>query len=228
MGKFLKGWLMLIVGMYALQIVLYLADNVFFHDWLQLHYVAGTNGGTKPGSALLIGGTTWYLLIFVAFFAGMYYLLVRFKILPKDPFGQRSQAQSSARAAREVRDARAAGRPIASPPLPSGVNPNAVRTRAERREVQRRVTTTAAVAAPKRSLLSRIRPQPTAVAEPIAVAKSSLTTTPPRAAAATATKPASGSRGKSPAVAATPISADHAYERVRAEQRQRKRRSAKR
>ena len=212
MGTFLKGWLLLVVGMYVLQIVLYLVDANFFHGWLETHYIAGTNGGTKPGSAFILGGMSWYLLIFVALFAGLYYALVKFKILPKDLFGQRStQAQTNARTASNGSRNNAAVSNAAPPPLPSGVNPYANHTRAARREAQRRAAVAAATAAaqPKRGLFGRSKPQSS-------VATSS-------AAMVTTKKSAHVVESDS---AANP--GDSQYQRVRAEQRQRKRRAAKR
>lgn len=214
MGGFLKGWLMLVVGMYVLQIVLYLVDANLFHLWLTTHYVAGTNGGTKPGSLFILGGMSWYLLIFVAMFAALYYALVKLKILPRDLFGSRSQSQANARAARDARDSsrgsRGAGMAAAPnpPPLPSGVNPYANRTRAARREAQRRQAA-AVVAAPqpKRGLFGRAKPAPA----------------PSASAAANGKKPA---QELAQTAAARP--SDTHYQRVRAEQRQRKRRAAKR
>ncbi len=212
MGNFLKGWLLLVVGMYVLQIVLYLVDANLFHLWLTTHYVAGTNGGTKPGSLFILGGTSWYLLIFVALFAALYYVLVRLKVLPRDLFGSRSQAQANARTAREARDASLGARNGSSaavpnpPPLPSGVNPYANRTRAARREAQRRLAASvSATPQPKRGLFGRAKP-------------------PAASAAAVPTK--KPAQEQTQAAAARP--SDTHYQRVRAEQRQRKRRAAKR
>lgn len=220
MGGFLKGWLLLVVGMYVLQILLYIVDANFFHSWLELHYVAGSGpGGTKPGSAFLLGGTTWYLLIFVALFALLYYVLVKFKILPKDLFGSRSQAQANARAAREARDARngSASAPASPPPLPSGVNPYANHTRAARREAQRRATAAvvAAAAQPKRGLFGRAKPQ-----QSTALAASAATSSTKKPAREVESSSASATTAASPG--------DSHYQRVRAGQRQRKRRAAKR
>ena len=217
MGSFLKGWLLLVVGMYVLQILLYIVDANFFHSWLELHYIAGSGpGGTKPGSAFLLGGTTWYLLIFVALFALLYYVLVKFKILPKDLFGSRSQAQANARAAREARDARngSTTASVSPPPLPSGVNPYADRSRAARRDAQRRAAAAAEAAAaqPKRGLFGRAKPQPTVAP----------------AASASTKKPARELESSAVAAKTAANAGDSHYQRVRAGQRQRKRRAAKR
>ncbi len=218
MGSFLKGWLMLVVGMYVLQIVLYLVDANLFHGWLETHYVAGTHGGTKPGSALILGGTSWYLLIFVALFAALYYVLVKFKVLPRDLFGSRSQAQANARNAREARDTsrstrNGTGAAPNPPPLPSGVNPYANRTRAARREAQRRAAAAAATSAaqPKRGLFGRSK----APAAPTISAASTVSA-----------KKAAQEPAETQTASARP--SDTHYQRVRAVQRQRKRRAAKR
>jgi hypothetical protein len=217
MGNFLKGWLFLVLGMYVLQILLFVLDANVFHGWLENHYIAGTQGGTKPGSALILGGTTWYLLLFVIMFAALYYVLIRLKILPRDLFGQRSQAQASARAARDARDAGrgssngSGARPASPPPLPSGVNPYANRTRAARRELQRQraATATAVATRSKRGFFNRFTSKTPAAASP----DTSATTKKATSDGATASSARPG---------------DLHYQRVRAEQRQRKRRATKR
>lgn len=221
MGKFLKGWLILVVGMYVVQFALIILDANAFGGWLEKHYIAGTDGGLKPGSAFLLGGMTWFLLIFIALFAGLYYALVKFKILPKDLFGgARGQAQANARGAGGAStgsrtgstNGRAAS-PSSPPPLPSGVNPYADHSRAARREAQRRALATAAAPQPKRGLFGRSKP-----AAPVATA---------------ATAASSSTAGRKPvrapeAVAAAANPGDSHYQRVRIQQQQRKRRAARR
>lgn len=215
MGKFLKGWLILVVGMYVVQFGLIILDANAFGGWLEKHYIAGTGpGGTHPGSAFLLGGMTWFLLIFIALFAGLYYALVKFKILPKDLFGgARNQTQANARAggstARGGSSGTRAASPSSPPPLPSGVNPYADHSRAARREAQRRAAVAAVAPQPKRGLFGRSKP-----AAPVA------------AAATVATAAKKQTRAVETGHATT--SADNHYQRVRAEQRQRKRRAARR
>lgn len=252
MSKLLFGLLLLMLASQVFEIVLLYAD-ANLHLNLQ-HYIAGTNGGTKPGTAFLFGGMTWFALIYFGAIIALYFVLLRFNILPKDPFGTRAAASRSAQgggSSSNSTTARTTSRSNNPPPLPSGINPAADRSRAARREAQRRA---AAVAPPpqKPSLLGRLK-APAALTAVIGKAASSgakTTSSAGSSTAKTASAPAAKSTSNVTAKSASSASAksttasarkatggssssaapsgDAMYERVRAEQRLRKRRAAKR
>ncbi|HEU5441984.1 MAG TPA: hypothetical protein VFU88_22075 [Ktedonobacterales bacterium] len=235
-SKMLFGLLILMLAAQVFQVALFYADAQL-HLNLS-HYIAGTAGGTKPGDAFLFGGMTWFALIYFGAIIGLYFVLLRFNILPKDPFGTRAAANRSAQSSGSSvgSTARAGTRSNNPPPLPSGVNPNSDRTRAARREAQRRATV---VAPPpqKASLLARMK-VPAALSA--AIGRTSTKTASnvnAKTASNVSTKTANGSVAKTSTTSARKAngnssagapSADAMYERVRSEQRLRKRRAAKR
>jgi hypothetical protein len=123
MSKLLIGMLAYIVGSYALQIVLVLADSTFK---LNLGQVQTLFPHTTP----LIGTMTKFALIYFLLVIVLIWALFRFNIIPRDPFGARAmnearrrQSQPAAppqgqaswssqrRAARRAADATAADQP---------------------------------------------------------------------------------------------------------------------
>lgn len=242
-SKMLFGLLILMLAAQVFQVVLFYADAQL-HLNLN-HYIAGAAGGTKPGDAFLFGGMTWFALIYFGAIIGLYFLLLRFNILPKDPFGTRAAANRSAQSSGSGAGSTvgAGTRSNNPPPLPSGVNPNSDRTRAARREAQRR---SAAVAPPpqKASLLGRLKVPAAltaAIGKPAVKSASntsikSASNVSAKTASNASVKSANGSvarastasvrkaAGNSSAGAPT---GDAMYERVRSEQRLRKRRAAK-
>jgi hypothetical protein len=174
LSKLLFGFLILLVVSQILEIILAVANQN-----LKLGLF---NYVTKDHNAFIIGGLTWFSLIYFSLLIGLYVVLLRFNILPKDPFGTKAQARERAA------QTRAAGQ---SPTLA----PGQTRTRAARREAAR----TAAAAPPPSGKTKKVVAKPQPQPEP-------------------ARKPPARAVGAH----------DEVYERVKAQQRQQRRRDAKR
>ena len=88
MGKMLFGWMIMLLVVEVVSIALQYVDIKFFNLALE-----------KPWfhtNALIIGGMNTYFVLNLAAIVGAYYLLVRFKIMPRDLFGSRPQAATPA------------------------------------------------------------------------------------------------------------------------------------
>jgi hypothetical protein len=90
MSKLAIGMLAYVVGSYALQIVLVLVNSTFK---LHLEQVQTLFPKTTP----LVGTMTKFALIYFLLVILLIWGLFRFNIIPRDPFGQRGQAQSRTR-----------------------------------------------------------------------------------------------------------------------------------
>ena len=88
LGKMFFGWMIMLLVVEVVSVGLQLLDVKFFNLALE-----------KPWfhtSAFLIGGMSTYFLLNLAAIVAAYYLLVRFKIMPRDLFGStRSQAAAA-------------------------------------------------------------------------------------------------------------------------------------
>jgi len=87
MGKMLFGWMIMLLVVEVVSIALQYIDIKFFNLALE-----------KPWfhtNAFLIGGMNTYFLLNLAAIVGAYYLLVRFKLMPRDLFGARPQAATT-------------------------------------------------------------------------------------------------------------------------------------
>jgi hypothetical protein len=87
MGKMLFGWMIMLVVVEVVSIALQYVDIKFFNLALE-----------KPWfhtNAFLIGGMNTYFLLNLVAIVGAYYLLVRFKLMPRDLFGARPQAATT-------------------------------------------------------------------------------------------------------------------------------------
>lgn len=180
--KFMFGLIVFVVGSQLLAFVLFFLDGLVGRRLSTLEIF--------PPSVPLIGGMTLYLLVYFLLVVGLWYVLYKTNIIPRDPFGVKTRAAEQARAAGGARGTAA---------TPGSGKP---RTRAERRRL---ASETAAAEAAKSSAKNATR----APAKPVA-AKAA----PARANGKAAQAPAPGH--------------DAEYERVRAADRQRRRRAAKR
>jgi hypothetical protein len=90
MSKLAIGMLAYVVGSYALQIVLVLVNANFK---LRLEQVQTLFPRTTP----LIGSMTKFALIYFLLVILLIWGLFRFNVIPRDPFGARTQAQSRTR-----------------------------------------------------------------------------------------------------------------------------------
>lgn len=87
MGKLLTGTLVFLVAMYAFQILLFFVAGRFPGLHLELP-VAASN-------VPLLGGIRRFDFLFIIVMAGIYFTLVRFNIIPRDPFGVKAQRQTA-------------------------------------------------------------------------------------------------------------------------------------
>lgn len=184
--KFMFGLIVFVVGSQLLAFVLFFLDGLVGRRLSTLEIF--------PPSVPLIGGMTLYLLVYFLLVVGLWYVLYKTNIIPRDPFGVKTRAAEQARVAGGARGAAA---------TPGSGKP---RTRAERRRL---AGETAATDAAKSSTKSSAKHATRAPAKPV----------PAKAAPA-------GANGK--AAKALAPSHDAEYERVRAADRQRRRRAAKR
>jgi hypothetical protein len=84
--KVILGFLLLLVGVYAIQFLLYFLDIWLFKGKLQTTTVL-------PSSVPLLGGLTLYSLLAIGLMIGLWVMLLRFDLLPR---ANRAQAQASA------------------------------------------------------------------------------------------------------------------------------------
>jgi hypothetical protein len=84
--KVVLGFLLLLVGVYAIQFLLYFLDIQVFKGKLQRTTVL-------PSTVPLLGGLTLYSLLAIALMIGLWIMLLRFDLLPR---ANRTQAQASA------------------------------------------------------------------------------------------------------------------------------------
>lgn len=88
-GRFFLGMLILMIGS---QVLFYVEAVVFvaLHLSQQAHI--------WPASTPILGGLTPFLLIYLLLIIALWYGLYRFKIIPRDPFGVKSQQTARANA----------------------------------------------------------------------------------------------------------------------------------
>src|SRR5262249_44131518 len=87
--KVILGFLLLLVGVYAIQFLLYFLDIWLFKGKLQTTTVL-------PNNVPLLGGLTLYSLLAIGLMIGLWIMLLRFDLLPR---ANRTQAQASAASA---------------------------------------------------------------------------------------------------------------------------------
>lgn len=152
-------------------------------------------------STPIIGGLhlSYLAVLYIVLLFGLYILLLRLKIIPSDPLGSKARMQANARAAQESRPSGTTTRSASSA---TAVNLQP-RTRAARRETTR-------------------------AAEAAAAAKAAAAASKKKGWGRTSAKAKSAPPPVSTKIAQPAGSHDDAYERVRAEQRLRRRREAKR
>jgi hypothetical protein len=85
LGKLMLGWMILLVVIEIVSVGLQYIDIKFFNLALEKDHWFHTN-------AFLLGGINTYFAINLIAIAGTYYLLVRLKLIPRDPFNTRSTA----------------------------------------------------------------------------------------------------------------------------------------
>jgi hypothetical protein len=86
MRKLILGFLLLLVGVYAIQFVLFFLDIQVFKGALQRTTV-------MPNNVPLLGGLTLFSLLAIVLMIGLWVALLRFDLLPR---ANRAQAQASA------------------------------------------------------------------------------------------------------------------------------------
>jgi hypothetical protein len=100
--KVLLGFLLLLVGVYAIQFILLFLDIQVFHLALQRTTV-------MPSNIPLLGGLTLYSLLAILSMIGLWVLLLRFDLLPR---ANRAQAQASAASANNRARAATTKKPV--------------------------------------------------------------------------------------------------------------------
>jgi len=145
MGKMLFGWMIMLLVVEVVSIALQYIDIKFFNLALEKPWFPHTN-------AFLIGGMNTYFLLNLAAIVGAYYLLVRFKLMPRDLFNPRSQSATPANQPGK--------------PAPDGLGKSR-HTRAARRSTSAHATTATNVTSSTRRVPARTRtpasPPPAAV-----------------------------------------------------------------
>ena len=174
--KLFTGLLVFVLGTQFFAYVEAIVDAKFFQGRLETTRLA-------PPNTLVLGGLTPFLLIYLIAVIGVWVILYRLKIIPKDLFGARAAAEARRNAATAATVTSTVGKK---------------RTRAERRRAATANATTA-----------------TSVKGGTAKGGSSSATRPPAARPERAVTVGSGKH-------------DDAYERVRAAQKNRQRRAARR
>jgi hypothetical protein len=144
MGKMLFGWMIMLLVVEVVSIALQYVDIKVFNLALE-----------KPWfhtNAFLIGGMNTYFLLNLAAIVGAYYLLVRFKLMPRDLFNPRAQSATPANQPGK--------------PAPDGLGKSR-HTRAARRSTSAHATTATNVTSSTRRVPARTRtpasPPPAAV-----------------------------------------------------------------
>ena len=195
--SFLIGLLIFLVGIQVIQTLLIVVAN-------QLHLVPFMGSTLAPPrrNIFLLSGMRWFDLIYLTLVAVFYFLLLRYNIIPRDPFGARSRAL----AARTPRTAATTSTVNVTP-----------KTRADRRFA-------ASVAAAKTTTKTTTK----TTAQPSS-AKMTTKATPAKTTASAKTPAKAGQTGaKGKAAPAASVSYDAEYARVKAAQRVQRRRTTKR
>jgi hypothetical protein len=159
------------------------------------------------GNVFLLSGLSWYYIIFFALIITLYVVLLRYNIIPRDPFGARQRAQD------RVAGPRAGTGAARGPAATVNLAPQA---RASRRQAATAAATTAAAAAANGK-----RGKTTAKVPTLSSAKA-------KAGQSGAKVTHSAVRAKPEPHAARSGTHDAEYERVKALQRQQRRRETKR
>jgi hypothetical protein len=87
--QFIFGMIIFVVGSQLAAYVLFFLNAQFNLGLNSIQLI--------PASVPLIGGMTPFLLLYLALVIGLWVLLYRFNIIPKDPFGAKAAAEARAR-----------------------------------------------------------------------------------------------------------------------------------
>ncbi len=210
-GTIFKSFFGILIWFIASQFIMYLL--LIVDGWL-------TRPGQKPPletlhllppNTPLLGWITPFLLLYGGAVIGLWFLLIRFNLIPRDFFGARAQAQQRAQ--------RQAGGGSTANKTATGASTGPRKTRAQRRytETQAQIQAQANAKGSKNGA----KPTATAKAAPKPVAKG------PVAKGSDTAKSASTANGKNGAQSSS-VTHDSEYERVRSADRQRRRRQGKR
>jgi hypothetical protein len=201
--RFAMGLLVFLIGVQVIQTLLIVIAN-------QFHLVSFMSSTlVKQPGVFLLSGMRWFDLIFLALLAAFYFLLLRYNIIPRAPFGARARAQAGRVQTR-----------TGSATATVNVTP---KTRADRRYAASVATTNTA---PKAAAKPATAKPTTAVkAAPTKVNAKTAVQAPVKAAAKAGQ---TGTKGKAAQAPAEPVSYDTEYARVKAAQRLQRRRTAKR
>jgi hypothetical protein len=197
------GLLVFLIGVQVIQTLLIVIANRF-----NLVPFMSSTLVKRPG-VFLLSGMRWFDLIFLALLAAFYFLLLRYNIIPRDPFGARARAQA----------ARVQTRTGSTAPTVNVVP----KTRADRRYAANVSGTNAATKGPAKA--TSTKPTPAVKAAPTKV---SAKTAAQPSVKASAKAGQTGTKGKAAQAPAAPVSYDTEYARVKAAQRIQRRRTAKR
>src|SRR5258708_39662784 len=88
MSRMLFGMLVLMIGFYVISFLLALLVGHLSHS--------AQTALTRPlasGNVFLLGGLNWYTILTLVSLVGLYVVLLRYNIIPRDPFGARQRAQ---------------------------------------------------------------------------------------------------------------------------------------
>ena len=202
LSRMLFGMLVLMIGFYVISFLLALLVG-----HLSLSAQSALTRPLASGKVFLLGGLNWYTILTLALLVALYVVLLRYNVIPRDPFGARQRAQDR----------------VAAPRTGTGATHGAAATvnlAPQARASRRQAATTAATTA-------------TAAAENGKRGKTTAKVPTPSPAKAKAGQ--SGAKTAQSAVRATPEppaarsgAHDAEYERVKALQRQQRRREAKR
>jgi hypothetical protein len=214
-GAMFKSFFGILIWFIASQFIMYIL--LIVDGWL-------TKPGQKPpletlhlfpANTPLLGWVTPFLLLYGGAVIGLWFLLIRFNLIPRDFFGARAQAEARARK-------QAAGGSTTNKAV-TGATTGPHKTRAQRRyaETHAQIQAQASAKGGKNGAKSTS----TAKAAPKAVAKGSDTGK--NVSAANGSKGAKGVNGANGANSASGVH-DSEYEQVRSADRLRRRRQAKR
>lgn len=191
--RFAMGLLIFLVGIQIIQTLLIVIAN-------QFHLVTFLSSTlVKQRGVFLLSGMRWFDLFFLVIVAAFYFLLIRYNVIPRDPFGTRG---TRARAQAGAQSRTATGTPTIN------VSP---KTRADRRYAASVAATKSAAKAPTKAL-EKPSTAKTASGKVSVQAKTGQTSAKAKAAQTTARS----------------VNSDMEYARVKAAQRLQRRRATKR
>jgi hypothetical protein len=212
-GTIFKSFFGILIWFVASQFIMYVL--LIVDGWL-------TKPGQKPPletahlfppNIPLLGGLTPFLLLYGAAVVGLWFLLIRFNLIPRDFFGARAQAQERAR--RQVAGGSTTNKTA------TGATTGPHKTRAQRRyaDTQVQVQASANAKGAKNGVTSTSKSAPKSIAKATDSGKSTS--------AASGTTGAKGVNGVNSATGTTGTH-DSEYDQVRSADRMRRRRQAKR